>query len=509
MQQQILQPVALKQRIQTIDIIRGFALFGILVVNLTVDNSNMSPMEGRVGIADQLAYWPIRFFMDDKAMAIFTFLFGLGFAIQMQRAESVNAPFVVVYLRRLFVLALIGAAHIIFIGRDVIFDYALLGLLLLFFHKLNRKIIFVLAILAFLIPWTKNNFFAKKKSNSTPKEVAIDSTILETYVGVYKINSEPRFVITRKGNKLFAEGRSGNREWLALSESEFFIRPGNARLSFEKDKSGNVIKLITHSDGRNYPAQKIQMGIQEAKRKMLQLRYPKTYKDKVVRDARRFLERLEYWSWNRFFWGYNFIAAFPLFLLGLYAGKRKVFYDISSNRKFFHNAMKWCLITGITGISLSLGLSAWKYIQNIKEVPYSYLTMELSWDLGVIFMALGIIAGLTLLLENVNWKKRLSFLTPVGRMGLTVYILQSIVNMMFFRGLDDPDKVGPFWRIMICFIVFALMVIISRWWFKHFSIGPIEWLWRSLTYLKIQPLRLKSTNKSQEKQNDNILNESI
>lgn len=86
MNHQTLTPVSTEVRIQTIDIIRGFAVFGILVVNLTVDNPNMSPMEGRTSILDQIVYWLIKFFMDDKAMTIFTFLFGLGFAIQMLRA---------------------------------------------------------------------------------------------------------------------------------------------------------------------------------------------------------------------------------------------------------------------------------------------------------------------------------------------------------------------------------------------------------------------------------------
>ena len=492
MQQQNFQPIALKERIQTIDIIRGFALFGILVVNLTVDNSNMSPMEGRTGFADQLVYWLIKFFMDDKATVIFTFLFGLGFAIQMQRAEAVNAPFVFVYLRRLFVLALIGAAHIIFVGRDVIFDYALCGVFLLLFHKLNRKIILALAILCLIIPWTKNNFFAKKKYNSTSKYIAFDSTILEKYVGVYSISTGPRFIVTKRGDTLFSQGRSATFPLFAKSETDFFTRPGNIPHSFVKDSSGKVTGLNVFS----IRSQKIQMDIQQAQKKMRQEQFPKTYKQKVIVSAKRFWERLQYWSWSDFFWASKFVTFFPLFLLGLYVGKRKIFYDISSNRKFFNKVMKWGLITGMAGVSLSLGLSAWKYIQNIKEVPYSYLTMGLSWYLGVIFMALGIIAGLTLLLDKVAWKNRLSFLTPVGRMGLTIYILQSIVNMMFFRGLDNPNKVGPFWRVMICFIVFALMIIISRWWFKHFRMGPLEWLWRSLTYLKFQPMWLKSSETS-------------
>ena len=63
MQHQTLQPVALQERIQTIDIIRGFALFGILIINFTVDDSDIAPWEGWSGFADQLAFWVIGFFI--------------------------------------------------------------------------------------------------------------------------------------------------------------------------------------------------------------------------------------------------------------------------------------------------------------------------------------------------------------------------------------------------------------------------------------------------------------
>jgi uncharacterized protein len=491
---QALQPVSLQERIQTIDIIRGFALFGILIINLTVDNSGVSPMEGRTGFSDQLAYWPIKFFMDDRAMAIFCLLFGLGFAIQLQRAEARNAPFVIVYLRRLIALALIGAAHIILIGRDVLFDYALVGFLLLLLHKLNRKLIPVLALLCILIPWTRNTFFFNKNSNNNLKEVIIDSTILEKYVGVYAINSEPRIIITRKGNKLFGEGRSGNRPWLAKSETEFFLRKGNARQSIVKDSSGEVTGVVLNANDQRITAQKIQMDIPLAQKKMLQERFPATYRQRIIVSAKRFWERLQYWSWKNYFWGFNISGVLPLFLLGLYAGRRKIFNEISSNRRFLSDVTRWGLLIGVTGVVISLGFDAWNYINNIKETSYSELTtalVGLSWNLGVIIMALGIIAGLTLLLQKEKWEKQLSFLKPIGRMGLTNYILQSIANIMFFRMLADPDKVGPFWRVILSFFVFAVMILISRWWLQRFRFGPLEWFWRSLTYWKIQPMRSK------------------
>ncbi|MDP1809768.1 MAG: DUF3471 domain-containing protein [Sediminibacterium sp.] len=331
MQQQNLKPVALQERIQTIDIIRGFALFGIVVVNITVD-SGLSPWDGWPGFADQLAYLPIKFFLDDKAMAMFTFLFGLSFAIQMQRAEVRNAPYVFVYMRRLFVLALIGAAHEILIGRDILFEYSVAGVLLLLLHKLNQKLLPVLAFLCILIPWTKNTFFFNKNPNSNLKEVRIDSTILQKYVGVYAVYSEPRLIITREGNQLFGEGQSGKRPWLAQTETEFFVRPGNTRQSFVKDSSGKVTGNIVHVNGLHIPGKKIQMDILEAKKLIVRLRNPSTYMQRVIGNARRFWISLKYWSWSNYFCGrgHFFPSMFPLFLLGLYAGRRKIFYQIST-----------------------------------------------------------------------------------------------------------------------------------------------------------------------------------
>lgn len=186
MTQSIIGPVTPKERFHTIDFIRGLAVFGILVVNLTVDNSGISPMEGRTGIADQFAYWPIKFFMDDKFIAIYSFLFGLTFTFIMFGAESRASSFVLIFIRRLLVLALIGAAHFIFVGRDILFDYALLGFLLLLVYKLNKKLILVLGIFSILIPWTRDTIHKRNKEvnllSSIRDEVVVDSSILETYV---------------------------------------------------------------------------------------------------------------------------------------------------------------------------------------------------------------------------------------------------------------------------------------------------------------------------------------
>ena len=102
-------PVQPTERIAILDILRGFALFGILVVNLAGFNTAWAiyPAGGTPypGWYNRVADWLISTFFDGKFNAIFSFLFGVGLTIQLERAAAKKVPFVKVYLRRLFTLA--------------------------------------------------------------------------------------------------------------------------------------------------------------------------------------------------------------------------------------------------------------------------------------------------------------------------------------------------------------------------------------------------------------------
>lgn len=520
MNQPTLQPVALQERIQTIDIIRGIALLGILIINFTVDH-NTSPQVGWTGLADQLAYWPIRFFLDDKFMAMYCFLFGLGFSIQMLRAQERNSPFVVAYFRRLVALYLIGTAHNILTHQSILPSYAMVGVLLLFLYKLPRKLLPVLAILCFLIP-TARDFYKTQKAEKFATENIIsniDTSLVDACVGVYESTVEAgRYsIITREGNKVFYQGRV-KFELLAISDTEF-VRRGSVvdKFSFEKDSTGKIFKLLHRPGGNLVSCLKIQMDIAKAQKEMerqiaavINPQQKISYKQFIVKNAKETWQGLKNWSWSNFFWGINISNILPLFLMGLYFGRRKVFYDILSSRQFLNNIMKWCLITGVIGVVIFIGFEAYNVIIG-KNWNWGYSTFNrnligLSWDLGIMLMAIGYISGLALLLEKIDWKKRLSFFAPVGRMGLTNYLLHTVPYILLFDsfGLNLSGKIGPFYRVLLALPVYGLLIILSRWWFKHFSIGPAEWLWRSLTYWKFQPMRLKPTDKSNEKEYGNI-----
>ncbi len=137
-----LEPIAANQRIEALDVVRGFALIGIFLMNIEFFNRAVSGIGegmplGLTGI-DWFASWFVAYFVQGKFWTIFSLLFGMGFAVMMVRAERAGREFKGVYLRRILALAVFGAAHYIFLWEgDILFSYAVaaLGLLILLYGR--------------------------------------------------------------------------------------------------------------------------------------------------------------------------------------------------------------------------------------------------------------------------------------------------------------------------------------------------------------------------------------
>lgn len=133
-----LAPVPARERIDVIDVLRGFALFGVLLANALWYFSGFAELTEAevlrlpVNVLDPVVFELERFFVTDKFISIFSFLFGMGFALQMRRAEERGAPVRRLYVRRMLWLLAFGIAHALlgFYG-DVLHLYAVLGLLLI------------------------------------------------------------------------------------------------------------------------------------------------------------------------------------------------------------------------------------------------------------------------------------------------------------------------------------------------------------------------------------------
>jgi len=116
------------------------------------------------------------------------------------------------------------------------------------------------------------------------------------------------------------------------------------------------------------------------------------------------------------------------------------------------------------------------------------------YAVGVAPLALAY-TGLFMLAFNTRaGNKLLSFLAPAGKMAFSNYIMQSLIGNFVFlgAGLGYMGKVGPVYYTLFGVIVFILQVIFSTVWLKFFNYGPVEWLWRSATYKKWQPMLKKN-----------------
>lgn len=150
-------PVSAEERTDLLDVLRGFSLFGILLVNMALFSFPVYYLFSGVGVGagplDQWVTWAIRFFAEGKFYPLFSLLFGMGTAMQMQRAEERGVSFPGLHLRRMLVLLCIGVIHGFFIWEgDILMLYALLGMVLVAFRKCKPKTLAIWIGLCLAIP---------------------------------------------------------------------------------------------------------------------------------------------------------------------------------------------------------------------------------------------------------------------------------------------------------------------------------------------------------------------
>jgi len=413
-------PVSAQERIETLDILRGFAIFAILLVNWTTDLLwDVEPSVGWTGLADKATFWLIRLFLDEKSWPIFSFLFGLGFAIQMERMEARGVSIGRVYSRRLLVLFVIGSGHFIFTERDIVFMYAIFGFLLLPMRKWSDRALLITAFICVLIPWTLNNI-------------------------------------------------EGWRQQRSMADPE---TAGQVIREAERQRAENAARWAEHD--------RI-----EATGSFMQIT--------SVR-AQVWLERVSSWKSYSTWLG----DPFPPFLLGLCVGRRRILHHVAANRSLIRRAMAWSLGIGFVGVAALtfLLLGGHPVFRESFVTQPGFLgrqLLRLLERLGSPALGLFYIGAIALLLQRPEWKRRMRPLAPVGRMALTNYLLQSVVFVLLFfgYGLGLFGQVGTFGGLLLTIPVIVGEIFLSRWWLRRFRFGPVEWLWRTLTYGQLQPMRL-------------------
>ncbi|MCX2738959.1 DUF418 domain-containing protein [Pontibacter anaerobius] len=411
------KPVQASERLQVIDVLRGFALIGMIVVHFYYE-SNYS-VAGINGVVSK----GIELFVDSRFYTLFAILFGVGFALQLKKSGNTERSFVSRYLRRLLILFAFGIIIEIAVGYNILVRYALCGVPLLLIMKWPTKAVIALALVCAMI-------------------VPVYKTTLGT------VNS---IVSGQESAKLYNDQQRGKMQnfW---KENHVRIAQASSTTSYTTAMSIRTESFI-----------------------------------KFFSDRERLL--LDY-TWT-----------FSLFLIGLLSVRAGVFEHIRQRRK---------LITGFMVFGLlSWMVATWLLPFLEPSTEYQYPNVSYPTELLISYLNYGFMffrmewltfayAGVILMLSmRPNLFKRLIYFSWAGRMALTNYIIQvALVSLLFNNYAFGFADIEPVFALVYALLLFTGMVIFSRWWLSRYRFGPVEWLWRSATYLRLQPLQNDATRVS-------------
>jgi uncharacterized protein len=188
---------------------------------------------------------------------------------------------------------------------------------------------------------------------------------------------------------------------------------------------------------------------------------------------------------TEFFFRHGIVECFGMMLLGMALLKLGVLSGACSSRVYL------AMVVFGYAIGLSVNVSEVRQLENAAFAPEALMNVLLTYDLGRIPMTLGHL-GLIALMCQARWLDNVSrVFAAVGQMALTNYLMQSLLGLLIFTGAGLAWY-GQLARHELYYVVVAIWIVQLVWsslWLRHFRYGPAEWLWRSATYWRWQPIR--------------------
>jgi uncharacterized protein len=410
-----LQPLAADERIEAMDVLRGWALLGILLMNIEAFAGPlveaMSGLDPDLAGIDRIVDAAIYLLVQGKFYLLFSLLFGMGFAVMLSRAGAAGRAFGAVYLRRTLALMAIGVVHLVLIwSGDILTAYALLALpMLLFFRD---------ASVERLVGWSI--ILQLASAMLTVLVAVLAQRALQDPAMAANMQQASR----HDADALLAAIRA---ERLALGSGDYA-----AAVAYRWSEASGIWMFLIFTGGQI-------LGM--------------------------------------FLLGAAFVhsgaIAQPHRFAGLYAGLRRIALPLGA-------------VATLASFALvpSMDLGRTDAVATVAQV----LNM-----IGAPLMALGYLAWLLRGLES-PLRRALQWVAPAGRMALTNYLGQSVVcTLVFYHyGLGYFERLPRAWQVPFAIALFAVQVLLSRWWLAHFRFGPLEWLWRAATYLRWPPMRRAS-----------------
>jgi|HubBroStandDraft_6_1064221.scaffolds.fasta_scaffold21255_2 uncharacterized protein len=405
------QPVSDRERIVSIDVLRGFALLGILVMNIqafsmvTAAYSNPTVYGDLHGL--NFAVWLACYlFADLKFMSIFSMLFGAGIYLMTSHVEALGRSSAALHYRRMGWLILFGLLHgfLLWYG-DILYDYGMCGLLIYLVRKRQPRTLLILGCLTLTIaPLLMAGYGAQLKK--MPPD---------------QLQAEREQMWQPTPARVAEENASYRGGWLAQMK---FRAPETARMK--------TLYFVAYSFWRE--AGLMLIGIA--------------------------LFKLGFFSAKKPGWMYA-----SMVVCGMLIGLPIIYYG------FLREAsVQWTFPSAF-----------------IADQQYNYF--------GSLFVAIGWVGVIMLACKSLALRSVTSRLAAVGRMAFSNYIFHTLIctTLFYGHGFGLFGKVERWQQFAIVLVIWSFQLVASPIWLGHFYFGPLEWLWRSLTYWQFEPFRRPAT----------------
>ena len=413
----LLSPVQTKDRETFMDVLRGFAIFGIFIANLGSGFSWYSEDAKLTGPFlvqgwDHKMLFLHHMLIEGKFYSIFSLLFGWGIALQIKRGLVSGVNPVPTIRRRLAFMLLLGFGHLLIWTGDIVFFYAMLGFVLLPLLKLSNKSMLITAICLLLSP-----------------------ILLYGLKMLFPVLNFP-------ANALYGAGG-----W-----ADGYLNPQFANITTQEE----YMAAIKESNWWTY-----------FKSNLSGIFYRYGYLVFVSRISK----------------------VLGMFLIGYLIGRTDFFKNLVQHRKLVYTIIIAGLLMGLPAnylLAHYMSTAMGDYFQLKEKGMYQTVV----YAFGVVPLALAYVGLFMLAFKTNAGSKFLTLLAPVGKMAFTNYIMHSLIGNFVFLppGLGYMGQVGPVYYTLFALMVFILQIIISTIWLRYFNYGPVEWLWRSATYKKWQPM---------------------
>jgi len=395
----VLEPVRPTERVASLDVLRGFALLGILPVNIQsmamIQAAYLNPTAYGDLTGTNLAVWLLTHLLaDQKFMTLFSVLFGAGVLLVAERAAASGRPVFRLHLRRMFWLLVIGLMHAYLLwSGDILVGYAICGLLAFFLRRFSVRRLLVVGFFLIAVPSALYAFFGWSMA-FWPPEARAEMLVLW----------QPGAEVVAQELEAFRNG------WLG----QLGLRAEHA-LQFQ-----TFVFLI--------------------------------------------------WS----FW-----RVTGLMLVGMALWKGGIL-AAGRSRRFYR-------LCTVAGFAVGLPMVAWGIQRNFAAGWSLDYSMFMGWQYnywGSLAVSLGYLGALMLLLQANRLVPLMGRLAAVGRMAFTNYLAQTVVVTFVFYGhglglFGSVDRTG---QLLVVLAVWFLQLWLSPLWLRTFRYGPVEWLWRALTY---------------------------